>query len=589
VTITDATSGASIYYTLDGSQPTTSSTKYAAAFNVGSTTTVKAIAVATGFSTSATATSVITINLPAAATPVITPSTGTFTAAQSVTITDATSGAAIYYTLDGSQPTTSSTKYAAAFNVSSTTTVKAIGVATGFSTSATATSVITINLPAAATPVITPATGTFTAAQSVTMTDATSGSTIYYTLDGTQPTASSTKYSAAFNVASTTTVKAIATATGFSTSATATSVITISTTASTVVNFGSGFTATGMQFNGHTKLNGTRLQLTDTTTTNEVGSAFWNQLVNVQSFTNDFTFQLTSPTADGMTFTIQSVAPTQIGPAGGGLGYGPDSPTGTPGLASSVAVKFDLYNNSGEGTNSTGLYTDGASPTTPATTLGGGVNLHSGGIFHVHMTYDGTTLTMTITDTTTPADTFTTSWPVNIPSIVGGNGAYVGFTGGTGGSTATQEILTWSYATSGTVKTPLVYETAKLTAVSSGPTFRQFTYANFPDTTGTILDATKVGDNVTFTVNVATAGTYSVKVSYKEYNTRGIMQLAINGTNVGPTVDQYLSSDALGATTLGTFNFAAAGNYSFQFTVTAKNAASSGYGISFDDFTLTPQ
>ena len=113
----------------------------------------------------------------------------------------------------------------------------------------------------------------------------------------------------------------------------------------------------------------------------------------------------------------------------------------------SVAVKFDLSNNNGEGINSTGLYTNGASPTTPATTFGGGVNLHSGDIFQVQMTYDGTTLTMTITDTVVPADTFTISFPINIPATVGGNTALVGFTGGTGGLTATQEILTWTYST----------------------------------------------------------------------------------------------------------------------------------------------
>jgi hypothetical protein len=112
-----------------------------------------------------------------------------------------------------------------------------------------------------------------------------------------------------------------------------------------------------------------------------------------------------------------------------------------------VAVKFDLFNNNGEGNNSTGLYTNGVSPSTPAVALGGGVNLHSGDILQVHMTYDGTTLTMTITDTAIPADTFTKSWPINIPGTVGGNAAYVGFTGGTGGTNAIQEILTWTYGT----------------------------------------------------------------------------------------------------------------------------------------------
>jgi hypothetical protein len=63
----------------------------------------------------------------------------------------------------------------------------------------------------------------------------------------------------------------------------------------------------------------------------------------------------------------------------------------------------------------------------------------------VHLTYNGTTLGMTITDTAVPADTFTTSWPINIPGTVGANTAYVGFTAGTGGMTATQEIINWTY------------------------------------------------------------------------------------------------------------------------------------------------
>ncbi|HEV2304839.1 MAG TPA: hypothetical protein VGR93_04930, partial [Candidatus Acidoferrales bacterium] len=90
-------------------------------------------------------------------------------------------------------------------------------------------------------------------------------------------------------------------------------------------------------------------------------------------------------------------------------------------------------------------YADGASPTVPAVDLTpSGVDLHSGDVMNVHMTYDGTTLTMTITDATTES-TFTTSWTVNIPGTVGGNTAYVGFTGGTGGYTAVQEILSWTF------------------------------------------------------------------------------------------------------------------------------------------------
>jgi Legume lectin domain/Chitobiase/beta-hexosaminidase C-terminal domain/Fn3 associated len=444
VTIADSTAGSTIYYTLDGSQPTTSSTPYTGSFTVSTTTTVKGFATASGFAQSATGTSVITINQQSpAATPLISPATGTFSPPQTVTITDATSGATIFYTLDGSQPTTSSTPYTGSFTVSTTTTVKGVATASGFAQSATGTSVITINQQSpAATPLISPATGTFSPPQTVTITDATSGATIFYTLDGSQPTASSTQYTGSFAVSATTTVKAIATAPSFMQSNTATSVITIQS-GSTTINFASGFTATGLASNGRTTLNGTRLRLTDGGQS-EASSAWFTTPVNVQSFTTDFSFQLTNPNADGMTLTIQNAGITALGSSGGGLGYGTSLCGSTSGIPTSVAVKFDLFQNCHEGNNSIGLYTDGASPTSPAITLGGGVNLHSGDVFHVHMTYDGTTLTMTITDTVTNA-TFTNSWTINIPGTVGGNTAFVGFTAGTGGQTATQEIITWTY------------------------------------------------------------------------------------------------------------------------------------------------
>ena len=78
------------------------------------------------------------------ATPVITPAPGTYAVPQTVTITDATAGATIYYTLDDSTPTTASTIYGLAFSVPSTTTVKAMAVAAGDSQSAVATSTYTI-------------------------------------------------------------------------------------------------------------------------------------------------------------------------------------------------------------------------------------------------------------------------------------------------------------------------------------------------------------------------------------------------------------------------------------------------------------
>ena len=138
-------------------------------------------------------------------------------------------------------------------------------------------------------------------------------------------------------------------------------------------------------------------------------------------------------------------------------------------------------------------------------------------------------------------------------------------------------------------KTPSVYKTTTLPGASSGPVLRVFSYAGFPDGTGMAFDATKAGDNVTFTVNVAAAGTYDVQLSYKKFNFRGISQLAINGTNFGALLDQYAASEAYAVVDYGKFTFPAAGNYSFKFTVTGKNASSQGYRLAFDDITLTAQ
>jgi len=214
VAISDTTAGSSIYYTTDGSTPTTSSTKYAGAITVSSTETIKAIAAATSYSNSAVASAAYTINLPPAATPTFSPAAGTYTSVQTVAISDTTAGSSIYYTTDGSTPTTSSTKYAGAITVNSTETLKALATATGDSNSAVASAAYTINLPTVATPIFSPASGTFTSAQSITISDATSGATIYYTTDGSIPTTNSTKYTAAIAVSATETIKAIATATG---------------------------------------------------------------------------------------------------------------------------------------------------------------------------------------------------------------------------------------------------------------------------------------------------------------------------------------------------------------------------------------
>ena len=87
----------------------------------------------------------ITKVLEQVATPTFSPAEGTFTEAQTVTISCATDGVTIYYTTDGTEPTTSSTVYSAPISVSETTTIKAIAVKDGMTDSETATATYTIN------------------------------------------------------------------------------------------------------------------------------------------------------------------------------------------------------------------------------------------------------------------------------------------------------------------------------------------------------------------------------------------------------------------------------------------------------------
>jgi hypothetical protein len=83
-----------------------------------------------------------------AATPTFSPVAGTYTAAQSVTISDTTTGATIYYTTNGTHADHEFTVYSGAITVASTETLEAIAAATGYTTSAVASAVYTIANPA---------------------------------------------------------------------------------------------------------------------------------------------------------------------------------------------------------------------------------------------------------------------------------------------------------------------------------------------------------------------------------------------------------------------------------------------------------
>uniref|UniRef100_A0A4Y8PWA1 Uncharacterized protein n=1 Tax=Paenibacillus athensensis TaxID=1967502 RepID=A0A4Y8PWA1_9BACL len=307
MTISTATSGADIYYTTDGSAPTTSSTKYTSGFALSQSATVKAIAVKAGMNPSAVASAAYTIQATVnkVATPVFSPgASGAYSSPLAVTISTSTSGADIYYTTDGSAPTVASTKYTGPVSLTcAASTIKAIAVKAGMTNSDSASAAYTLNncgdyaqgvdengttatiwfqsnvsstwvdshyklnngpmlngsmtynsgkgrfeqeVASLATgdvlaysftynkavggldtavfnytvkgnaknPMINPPGGSFSAPQQVTLTSATSGAVIYYTEDGSTPTENSKKYTGPFVLTSSKTIKAIATKSG---------------------------------------------------------------------------------------------------------------------------------------------------------------------------------------------------------------------------------------------------------------------------------------------------------------------------------------------------------------------------------------
>lgn len=163
------------------------------------------------------------------ATPTFNPVQGTYSSAITVSISCATAGATIRYTLDGSTPTASSTVYNGSMAVGASKTIKAIAMKSGLTNSDVGSATYTIGTSKAATPTFSPAAGTYTGAISVTISSATSGATIRWTDNGSTPTASSPVYSGPMAVGASKTIKAIAIKSGLTNSDVGSATYTIGT------------------------------------------------------------------------------------------------------------------------------------------------------------------------------------------------------------------------------------------------------------------------------------------------------------------------------------------------------------------------
>jgi len=206
VTVSCATAGATIHYTLDGTTPTENDQVIASGstVQVDHSLTLTARAWKTSTPTSDVVSAAYTLQV---ATVAFSPSPTTYTSPQSVTLSTTSPSATIRYTTDGSTPTESSSAYSTALSIATSTTIKAIGFRSGWTSSTVATGPFTMNFGTLAAPTLTPATGTSTTEADVTMS-AFAGAAIHYTTDGTIVQSTSPLYTGPVGITTTTTINA---------------------------------------------------------------------------------------------------------------------------------------------------------------------------------------------------------------------------------------------------------------------------------------------------------------------------------------------------------------------------------------------
>jgi hypothetical protein len=167
-------------------------------------------------------------------------------------------------------------------------------------------------------------------------------------------------------------------------------------------------------------------------------ASFYQYPLYIQGFYAFFTYQVPSGpnnSGSGAAFCIQNDprGATAEGEGGGGLGVGATSPALPPGtspITQSVELEFNINAGNGIGGVGISLGTNGSINDVISTFP---VVINSADSIDVALEYLAGVLTVNLTDSTASTQ-FTMSTNINIPAVVGGSTAYVGFTGANGAS-----------------------------------------------------------------------------------------------------------------------------------------------------------
>ncbi len=207
VVLSTQTTGATIYYTLDGSTPTTDSQVYAnpIAIPEGTTQTIKAIAKKDGYYVSNVMSSTYTIT-GTVATPTSSQPNGIIDYGSQVILSTTTTGATIRYTVDGSDPTESSLIYNSPITITQSLTLKAKAFKSGYLPSQIST--YNYQVLVVQSPVSSLESGSYDYGTTFELYTQTANAEIRYTVDGSEPNENSLLYTSPIMILNDFTLKA---------------------------------------------------------------------------------------------------------------------------------------------------------------------------------------------------------------------------------------------------------------------------------------------------------------------------------------------------------------------------------------------